>query len=201
MKNKYFAIFSKDHIVGFKILVVLAALFFAVPSFGQKYSKGTQSVFHGRMAPHSQLRKGTKSNQVLMTLGDSTLKYVDADTAFSIQRPCRVYTAIVTQGDAPLAPFFSENDPVAIVKENTIGAVTFTRTGVGSYTVNCTGCFPGQENVFLYLSESSTFDNNKYSTIVFNNLNTLSIQSRLRSTGALSDDVLYYNMLEIRVYN
>lgn len=84
MRSKDFVIgniISKDH-----ILVVLAALFFAVPSFGQKYSNGKQPSgwLPSRLAPHSQLRKSTKPNQVLMSLGDSTLKYVDADTASTI---------------------------------------------------------------------------------------------------------------------
>lgn len=76
MKSKF-----KDH-----ILVLLAAILFAVPSFGQKYSNGKQPSgwLPSRLAPHSQLRKGTKPNQVLMSLGDSTLKYVDADTASTI---------------------------------------------------------------------------------------------------------------------
>lgn len=69
-----------------RILIILAALFFAVPSFGQKYSNGKQPSgwLPSRLAPHSQLRKATKPNQVLMSLGDSTLKYVDADTASAI---------------------------------------------------------------------------------------------------------------------
>lgn len=84
MRNRDFVIgniFSKDH-----ILVVLAAFLFAVPGFGQKYSNGKQPSgwLPSRLAPHSQLRKSTKPNQVLMSLGDSTLKYVDADTASAI---------------------------------------------------------------------------------------------------------------------
>lgn len=69
-----------------RILIILAALFFAAPSFGQKYSNGKQPSgwLPSRLAPHSQLRKSTKPNQVLMSLGDSTLKYVDADTASTI---------------------------------------------------------------------------------------------------------------------
>lgn len=69
-----------------RILIILAALLFAVPSFGQKYSNGKQPSgwLPSRLAPHSQLRKATKPNQVLMSLGDSTLKYVDADTASTI---------------------------------------------------------------------------------------------------------------------
>ena len=69
-----------------RILIILAAFLFAVPSFGQKYSNGKQPSgwLPSRLAPHSQLRKSTKPNQVLMSLGDSTLKYVDADTASTI---------------------------------------------------------------------------------------------------------------------
>lgn len=69
-----------------RILIIVAALFFAAPSFGQKYSNGKQPSgwLPSRLAPHSQLRKATKPNQVLMSLGDSTLKYVDADTAATL---------------------------------------------------------------------------------------------------------------------
>ena len=88
MKSKDHIVGFNDHIVGFKdhILVCLLFLLFLVPVFGQKYSNGKQPSgwLPSRLAPHSQLRKGTKPNQVLMSLGDSTLKYVDADTASTI---------------------------------------------------------------------------------------------------------------------
>lgn len=70
-----------------RILIILAALFFAVPSFGQKWSYGKQPTAGqpSRYAPSSQIRKGTKKNQFLVTIGqDSSLRYVDSDSAATL---------------------------------------------------------------------------------------------------------------------
>lgn len=66
-------------------IMILGLLLCTVFAFGQKYSTGkVPTNDRSRIKPTTALAKGTKPNQVLMTLGDSTLKYVDADTASTI---------------------------------------------------------------------------------------------------------------------
>lgn len=68
-----------------KIIMIVALVFWSALGFGQKYSNGKVPTGDKSRIGSDVLRKGTKPNQILMTLGDSTVKYVDADTAFAIQ--------------------------------------------------------------------------------------------------------------------
>lgn len=61
-----------------KIFNILLLLILPFCLFGQKYSKG--KIGKNRINPTTQFRKGTKPNQVLMTLGDTSFYLVDADT-------------------------------------------------------------------------------------------------------------------------
>lgn len=65
-------------------IMILGLLLCTVFAFGQKYSNGKVPTGDKSRIGSDVLRKGTKPNQVLMTLGDSTVKYVDSDTAFAI---------------------------------------------------------------------------------------------------------------------
>lgn len=72
----------RRYIIRFAGVVML--VLFAALGYGQKYSSGKTPTNDKSRIALDKLRKGTKPNQVLMTLGDSTLKYVDADTASAI---------------------------------------------------------------------------------------------------------------------
>ena len=67
-----------------KRLMIFGLLLCTVFAFGQKYSTGKVPTGDKSRIGSDVLRKGTKPNQVLMTLGDSTVKYVDADTAVTV---------------------------------------------------------------------------------------------------------------------
>lgn len=165
MKNKHL----NDHILGLKdhILVCLLFLMFAVTGFGQKYSKGQQSIFSGRIAPHSQLRKGTKPNQVLMSLGDSTLKYVDADSAAMIMNVSNIPIAgkvlfvDSTFGNNTTAMRGYINYPWASIKSASNFASNNDLVNVwpGSYSY-ATGdsLFQGKSTAFLNLNKGATVD-------------------------------------------
>jgi hypothetical protein len=63
-----------------KRLMIFGLLLCTVFAFGQKYSNGKVPTGDKSRIGSDVLRKGTKPNQILMTLGDSTVKYVDSDT-------------------------------------------------------------------------------------------------------------------------
>lgn len=68
------------------IVFLLIFIPFLAASQSPKWSYGTPPPAFSwpRLNPAKDFRKGTKPNQILMTLGDSTVKYVDADTASTI---------------------------------------------------------------------------------------------------------------------
>ena len=56
-------------------------------------------------------------------------------------RGYKIYKAIVTQ--------YRTDDPTAVVLESTIGSVTWSRLGAGSYRLNATGAFPANKTFVL----------------------------------------------------
>lgn len=156
----------------------------------QKYSNGKVPTGDKSRIGSDVLRKGTKPNQILMTLGDSTVKYVDADTAAVIARTYKVYTALLTQSGT--------SAPTATVLENTLGGVpVWTRSVEGVYRCRLIGAFTDVK------------------TIVFTNMtNTSGNVVSLKQYVVAPDDVFIYSeplqdldtedgyiSLEIRVYN
>lgn len=94
----------RRYIIRFAGVVML--VLFAALGYGQKYSSGKTPTNDKSRIALDKLRKGTKPNQVLMTLGDSTVRFVDADTVGSIVLPAnnglRISSGTVVRGsDSP----------------------------------------------------------------------------------------------------
>jgi len=101
----------------------------------------------------------------------------------------KVYTALLTQTGT--------NAPVATVLENTLGAtITWSYVGVGQYYATASSAVFIAGKTAGILSNSSSTGINAFvniSTTVFNTVTTLS--------GVASNNELFKNMVEIRVYN
>lgn len=114
-------------------------------------------------------------------------KYVDD------LRPYRVYTALLTQSGT--------DDPTAIVLENTLGNIVWTRFTDGYYDATLEGAFD-IEKTTLFIQPPSTLSTNTVAlTETVDNdyirFGTLHLDG---VTGG-EDDSLYYTAVEIRVYN
>ena len=98
------------------------------------------------------------------------------------------YIALISQS--------STAAPTVIELENTIGPIVWTRTGVGQYEGVLTGAFPNINKSYL------TISNVVIDTIAlasWSNANTIIINTYTLS-ASLVDGGLFYNALEIRVY-
>jgi hypothetical protein len=99
-------------------------------------------------------------------------------------------------GNATLT--YNNGAPVVTVLENTIGNIYWTYEGVGVYNANLIGAFNEQKTFALISNPNAAYTSagTCYSsvTIDFVQLTTLD------STFANSDDLLYLNTIEIRVY-
>lgn len=105
-------------------------------------------------------------------------------------RPYKVYTALVTQTGT--------DAPTAIVLENTLGNITFTRTGVGVYHIVSDGLFTIDKTFFPRPQPDTVADD---ISVVFTSPSIIGFYG-LADGITLSDDGLINNCpFEIRVYN
>jgi hypothetical protein len=88
------------------------------------------------------------------------------------------------------------NDPTLIILENDLGDLVFTRAAIGRYEATLTGAFPTQGQVYLMVSNSQV---DTYLRIFWTSTDTIEIRT-LDFTNTLTDGLLDYNTLEIRVY-
>lgn len=88
------------------------------------------------------------------------------------------------------------NDPTLNILENDLGDLVFTRAAIGRYEATLTGAFPTQGKVYLVVSNNQV---DTYLRIFWTSANTIEIRT-LDFTNTLTDGLLDYNTLEIRVY-
>jgi hypothetical protein len=113
---------------------------------------------------------------------------------FSVQevsnfvKPYKVYTALLTQTGS--------NPPTAVVIENTIGSISFTYLGSGTYYANSSGLFTNNKTIIFNGSgiDQGDIDNPGPVYSLYRNNNTINIWTQF------GDDVLYNTSIEIRVY-
>lgn len=122
---------------------------------------------------------GTNTTQV------ATTAFVQAST-----RPYKVYSAMISQ--------VSTSAPTVTVMENTIGAIVWARTGVGTYTATLTGAFTASKVLpFLSNNANTNLDLKELATRTSNDVITL----QTYATSVLTDGVISNMTIEIRVYN
>ena len=97
-------------------------------------------------------------------------------------RGYKVYTALLTQSGT--------DAPVATVLENTLGDITFTVDGEGTYNAISDGLFTINKTTSILSSTISTSSN----TTIAIDINTINIYTT-------SSDNLQNSLFEIRVYN
>jgi len=114
-----------------------------------------------------------------------------ADTRDAI-RGYKIYSALFTQ--------LGSNAPTVTILENTIGNIVWSYNDVGLYDGLLIGGFPEIDKIAIFTH--SLYDNGDLYSIQCsrNNNDCVQITCRLISTGALSDDVLARNVVEIRKY-
>jgi hypothetical protein len=98
------------------------------------------------------------------------------------------YIALISQAGT--------NDPTLSILENDLGDLVFTRAAIGRYEATLTGAFPTQGQVYLMVSNSQV---DTYLRIFWTSTDTIEIRT-LDFTNTLTDGLLDYNTLEIRVY-
>ena len=105
-------------------------------------------------------------------------------------RPYKVYTALLTQSGT--------NAPVATVLENTLGVTpTYGYDSTGTFIINTITVFPFNKIGFIFepIAGIITLDKPSYeggNEIIFKSKNV---------SDVAANDVLYGNLVEIRVYN
>jgi hypothetical protein len=103
--------------------------------------------------------------------------------------PYKVYRALVTQVDTA--------EPTAIVLENTLGEVTWSRVGLGIYLAASPGLFT-ENKTFLLMGRLNTLNRVDYTFYRANN-NYAYIQTRVNDID--SDSLLTKTAVEICVYD
>lgn len=88
------------------------------------------------------------------------------------------------------------NDPTLSILENDLGGLVFTRAAIGRYEATLTGAFPSQDQVYLMVMNTQV---DTYLRIFWTSADTIEIRT-LDFTNTLTDGLLDYNTLEIRVY-
>lgn len=105
-------------------------------------------------------------------------------------RPYKVYTALLSQSGT--------NAPVATVLENTLGNITFSRYGVGGYTITGFNLFKSNKTVFNNLSNINDGGN---SIISFNGSSESNLDLSIKNLLGDNVDGMNKVFIEIRVYN
>jgi len=139
--------------------------------------------------------EGGTTGQVLIKFSnaDYDIEWIDSNKI--VQPSYKVYTALLTQtGNAA---------PVAVVLENTIGSIVWTRNSPGSYTGTLNNSFP-QNKTFITYTHDGINGNTGYSGAVRINNNEveLSFNDGIQNPGQYIDiGQNAIESIEIRVYN
>lgn len=106
-------------------------------------------------------------------------------------KPYTVYTALLTQTGSSI--------PTAVELENTLGALTFTRSSTGTYTIASSGLFTTGQ-VWASPKWSTLRQGSNYATVLLSlaNVNQLTLTTYL--DGVAADALLTDFPIEIRVY-
>lgn len=102
-------------------------------------------------------------------------------------RPYKVYSALLSQSGT--------SNPVSTVLENTIGAITIIRSGVGEYRMQSSGLFTLNKTTFDITPILGFIKQDQLS-----NINEITFITR-DTSDITSDGLLASKKLEIRVYN
>jgi len=103
-------------------------------------------------------------------------------------RPYKVYTALLSQSGT--------NAPTAIVLENTLGGIiTWARGAIGVYTGTLTGVFTTNKTAILISAIGNHLASSNWSSV-----NEITVRT-YDTAGGSSDNRLFDNTIEIRVYN
>lgn len=104
------------------------------------------------------------------------------------------YVALLTQT--------STNAPSATILENTLSGVPVWARGIaGTYTCTLSGAFPLEKTFILCGSSPNGGAPFNYSIELTGASNSFLLRTTVTSDGSLSDGLLTYNPIEIRVYN
>lgn len=115
--------------------------------------------------------------------GRKTLAYVED------VRPYKVYTALLTQTGTAA--------PVATVLENTLGVnIIWIRSGIGAYRAVLLESLVAQEKTTLLFNNHASYQN---VMVAYRDGNYIQVETSYQYTG--NDNVLYFDTIEIRVYN
>jgi len=115
----------------------------------------------------------------------------------SIPKPSyKVYTALLNQKGT--------DAPTAIVLENTLGGdLTWSRSSDGIYEATLSGAFSNQDK--FYCTLFSQISQTRYLEVYWNNNDSFGVAtvelSSYGGAGVYSDDFLFNQPIEIRVYN
>lgn len=125
----------------------------------------------------------SKIDEIIKKLNDSGPKY-------------KVYTALLTQTGT--------DAPTAIVLENTLGGdLTWSRSSDGIYEATLSGAFSNQNK--FYCTLFSQISQTRYLEVYWNNNDSFGVAtvelSSYGGVGVYSDDFLFNQPIEIRVYN
>lgn len=113
-------------------------------------------------------------------------------TTISELRPYKVYSALLTQSGT--------DAPNAIVLENTIGNIVWTRDQNGGYFATLTNAFP-QEKTFISITPNSQGIDIPFFTANWNTVDNIGFFTLDGNTVTYTDGLLINTPIEIRVYN
>lgn len=103
----------------------------------------------------------------------------------------KVYTALLTQEGT--------NPPTAVVLENTIGNIVWTYYNTGQYFVNLNGAFPELKTALFITDTTYNTPSNAY-ILTNGSGDRVVVETYNAANTALSNDILGYTTVEIRVY-
>jgi len=108
--------------------------------------------------------------------------------AFMKAKPYKVYVAKMTQSGT--------GAPTAVVMENTIGNIVWSRNGAGDYVGTLAGAFSTTDKLWAIVGRPS---NTRTATVFYNTANSISLIVQA-DAGAGADSSLSDTPIEIRVY-
>ena len=118
---------------------------------------------------------------------NSTLGKWIANAPQSSTLPYKSFVALLTQ--------IGGDNPTATVIYNDLGALTFTRNGVGVYLINSSDLFTANKTVVFF----NTYTSNSSSSVQIVGINAIILY--VHAIGVLVDSQLSNSSFEIRVYN
>ena len=105
--------------------------------------------------------------------------------------PYKKYVALMTQSGS--------SAPTAVVLENSIGGIAWTRSSTGRYVGTLTGTFPADKTtVMLTLGQGPLA--NVSATYGASRVDADSVRILTNDTGSLADSLLTDAVVEIRIY-